>query len=120
MKITVEIPNEIEHEGVMYEPTGEYRAVSYGEIFKIDGDVRVVECLEKSGYDNRYKRFIYKPKRWRAERGDEFYYIDRDMTVEKTEDVRHGLDNTCYETGNYFQTEDLAQEKLTQILEILK
>lgn len=49
-------------------------------------------------------------KRWRAEKDGTFYYIEFDFEVEKDYEDFHIFDNTRYKYGNYFKTQQEAQE----------
>ena len=55
-------------------------------------------------------------KRWRAEEYNIYYYIDSDFTVDFKGDVCDYEDDFKYETGNYFKTEEEAEQKLEHIL----
>ena len=48
-------------------------------------------------------------KRWRAEDGKKYYYIDSYQRILRNTDLRHSYDDMRYELGNYFQTEAEAQ-----------
>lgn len=43
--------------------------------------------------------------RWRAKKGGEYYFIDRDCKIEEVIDDYDFLDNTLYNLGNYFKNE---------------
>lgn len=49
------------------------------------------------------------PKRWRADDGERYYYIDSHQRILNNTDLRHSYDDMRYELGNYFQTEEEAQ-----------
>ena len=49
-------------------------------------------------------------KRWRAERGGYFYYIDFLFEVEQTVETFVEGDDAIYKSGNYFKTKEEAQE----------
>lgn len=57
-------------------------------------------------------------KRWRAERGRGYYYIDDECTAFGTYDYRCNEDNIRYELGNYFRTEEDAEKALEKIKQI--
>ena len=50
------------------------------------------------------------PKRWRAERGEEHYYLDTDLEVEDRHDNYCQFDYNLYKAGNYFQNIEQAVE----------
>ena len=49
-------------------------------------------------------------KRWRAKEGDYFYYIDFLFETEQTVEAFTKKDEVSYNLGNYFKTEQEAQE----------
>ena len=49
-------------------------------------------------------------KRWRAKKGDYFYYIDFLFETERTVEAFTKKDEVSYNLGNYFKTEQEAQE----------
>lgn len=59
-------------------------------------------------------------KRWRAEKGEEFFFIDYMgdvmMSVEDCDD----LDNKCYLFGNYFRTSEVAKKARDLLKETLR
>ena len=57
-----------------------------------------------------------KDKRWRAEEGGKFFFVDRSC-IDSRFDIRCALDNYSYDTHNYFQTEEEAK-KYAEVLEI--
>lgn len=57
-----------------------------------------------------------KDKRWRAEEGGKFFFVDRNC-IDSRFDIRCVLDNYSYDTHNYFQTEEEAKE-YAEVLEI--
>lgn len=50
------------------------------------------------------------PKRWRADDGERYYYIDSQQRIFGNTDLRHSYDNMRYELGNYFKTEQETQK----------
>ena len=48
-------------------------------------------------------------KRWRADDGERYYYIDSHQRILDNTDLTHSYDDMRYELGNYFQTEAEAQ-----------
>ena len=49
-------------------------------------------------------------KRWRADDGERYYYIDSYQRILDNTDLRHSYDDMRYELGNYFKTEEEAQK----------
>lgn len=61
-----------------------------------------------------------KPKRWRAEEYESYWYIDSSMEVSDCTENNSPFDNGHYEVGNYFKTEEAAVamvEKLRKVLD---
>lgn len=84
----------------------------YSDIYLSDNDINCY-CEETI---NKIKEFIdyvnekYGTlKRWRAEDGKKYYYIDSYQRILRNTDLRHSYDDMRYELGNYFQTEAEAQ-----------
>ena len=49
-------------------------------------------------------------KRWRAERGEEYYYINFQLKILFDEEDFAEIDKERYDVGNYFETKEEAQE----------
>lgn len=60
-----------------------------------------------------------KPKRWRAEEGEEYWRLTDCGDVENEVDSRDGWDNNCYQFGNYFRTEEEVQQVAEAVRECL-
>ena len=65
-----------------------------------DLELTILEINEKYGI----------PKRWRADDGERYYYIDSYQRILDNTDLRHSYDDMRYELGNYFKTEEEAQK----------
>ena len=59
-------------------------------------------------FNNLPKR--QEPKRWRAEKGETYYFFTSNFEVEKYYDHNDYNDNKAYDSGNYFKTKEEAQE----------
>jgi hypothetical protein len=64
-----------------------------------------VDWLIEEGYIEKVKN-----KRWRAEVNGEYWYLDPEGAVAKTFEKVWGIDKWKYITGNYFKTEEEAEE----------
>jgi len=53
-----------------------------------------------------------KPKRWRAEKYNSFYYVNSEGEIIKLVDYYNNNDNAWYRVGNYFRTEEDAKRSL--------
>ena len=49
-------------------------------------------------------------KRWRAEYGKIYYYVDSVLDISISIENHYALSNVCYERGNYFRTKEEAEE----------
>ena len=49
-------------------------------------------------------------KRWRAEQGEEYYYINFQLKILFDEEDFAEIDKERYDVGNYFETKEEAQE----------
>ena len=50
------------------------------------------------------------PKRWRAEEGEEYYFLDGKCEIWNTYEEKKKIDNTFFEIGNYFKTKEEAEK----------
>lgn len=80
--------------------------------------------FKEVGYDEPLFDFInnyyrVKPKRWRAENGGRYYYVNASGVVMYSTDGYLRTDNRRYDFGNYFQTEVQAEEARELIQECL-
>lgn len=58
--------------------------------------------------------------RWRAEKGNPYYYIIGWDTIVGTTDERLACDDSRYCTNNYFKTHEVAEKTMAKIREIFK
>ena len=59
-----------------------------------------------------------EPKRWRAEKNEQYYTIDSYFEVCESDENNDHIDQRRYKAGNYFQTEQQAKdfaEKIKQL-----
>lgn len=49
-------------------------------------------------------------KRWRAKENEEYYFLNGKCEIWKTIEEKKRVDNTFFEQGNYFKTEEEAQK----------
>lgn len=62
---------------------------------------------------------LVSPKRWRARYGCRYYSIDFCIVISTSDYYLEG-DDICYDSGNYFQTKEQAEEVVEKIKRILK
>ena len=88
-----------------------------------DDIIIVVTDEEKEIIESKIKLINEKygiEKRWRAEEDEKYYYIvASNFYIEEDYDIRDEIDDDRYEMGNYFRTEELANEKLNEIKKLL-
>ena len=80
--------------------------------FVID-DRYLINDSEKEKLEKSIKAINEKygiKKRWRAEKGSYYYFIDHELEINDKIDCRYKFDNEMYENGNYFQTTEEAKE----------
>lgn len=60
------------------------------------------------------------PKRWRAELGEKYYYINECMEVDEVIEYFYKFSNNLYDSGNYFKTKEGAGNKAEEMRKLLK
>ncbi|MCQ2957276.1 MAG: hypothetical protein MJ180_00065 [Candidatus Gastranaerophilales bacterium] len=55
-------------------------------------------------------------KRWRANLGGDYYYVNNNLLTAKDQEKAHNVNNVLYKLGNYFQTEQEARNYRDNIL----
>lgn len=58
--------------------------------------------------------------RWRADVGEEYYFIDVDLTVKSIDDTYSTFDNKLWDALNYFHTDEQAAEAAKSAREALR
>ena len=82
---------------------------------------RLFDALAKHGKRwNAEKKCIEDLPRWRAQRDEEFYFVDADCSVADIKEKYSGADEIMYEVGNYFRTREAAKKVALQIRDIFK
>jgi len=59
-------------------------------------------------------------KRWRAKYKEPYYYITESGEIRRQTECRDEIDDTFYKIGNYYQTEELAEQALPFVLAAYK
>lgn len=85
------------------------------------GANRTFEEIESAGHLFNFCLYDYrvKSKRWRAEKGDSYYYINYDLCVEEEMECSEESDGSCYEVGNYFHSREQAEKARDLVKETL-
>ena len=102
-----------------------------GEIFKsqIVSTFKSIEKItpeefqaefEKHGYVYDFETHTAHKKRWRVERGCEYFLFSNLLEVYTDIDIYTSLDDKRYNIGNYFQTKEDAEVKANEIKKLLK
>lgn len=61
-----------------------------------------------------------KPKRWRAEVGETYWFVNNNGVCFGVCDIREKYDNDRYDVGNYFRTREEAEEIAVKFKAMLK
>lgn len=81
----------------------------------------LINALTKEGkYWNAEKMCIDELPRWRANKGECYFYVNRFTNINLMRDYRDDVDAGLYSLSNYFKTEEAAQKVAGQIREIFK
>lgn len=100
-----------------YAATGEYRIARAGDLYLFkDGEVK--EAVNDTMAN--VPRIILKKVKVRAAYLRSFYFISRDITVEKSVDRYRGASQKLFESDNYFLTKEDAEEALLCVKEVLR
>lgn len=78
-----------------------------------DNKINICSSEEKALIEGKMKAINEKygiTKRWRAEYGKIYYYIDSVLDISISIEYHYALSNVCYERGNYFRTKEEAEE----------
>lgn len=73
--------------------------------YKVEVSEEQVKEIEKPKY-----------KRWRAEKGEKYYFLSDLGEILSAIDCRDKSDNFRYETGNYSETKEVLEEKKKKLL----
>lgn len=80
---------------------------------KDDDNIQICTTEEKALIEIKVKSINEKygiPKRWRANFGGEYCFIDDNFSIKWDRDKEYFVDNRKYENGNYFETKTEAEE----------
>ena len=85
----------------------------YDDIYLSDNDINCY-CEEKIKQIKEFVDYVNEeygiPKRWRAEKEKEYFFITGTSEITTDEEYYNEADNARYELGNYFKTEEEAQK----------
>lgn len=78
------------------------------------------ELLEKDGYRFSFTRQTIEVIRWRAVKGDMYFYINFETEeIDFKFENADSLDDKRYDFGNYYQTDELASKALKRVTNLL-
>jgi len=82
---------------------------------EISGCVQIyaveLALLEHAGFIEEVNDVqLETPKRWRAEKYSNYFYLNENFEVTEKSDIWGAYDNARYEAGNYFQTTEQVEE----------
>jgi len=72
------------------------------------------ELILEEGLD-KDRKYRLKRRRARAEKEDEYYFINTELDIVKDKEIYFYTDDSKYECGNYFLTKELAEKALVKI-----
>lgn len=98
LKVGYKIEEYIIYIEASYKEVGEHELITNEEKECIENFVNLVN--EKYGI----------PKRWRAEKEKEYFFITGTSEITTDEEYYNEADNARYELGNYFKTKEEAQK----------
>jgi len=78
-----------------------------------NNDIDICSTEEKALLEEKVKAINEKygiKKRWRANFGGEYCFIDDNFSIKWDRDKEYFVDNRKYENGNYFETKTEAEE----------
>lgn len=78
-----------------------------------DNKINICTSEEKALIEEKVKSINEKygiPKRWRANFGGEYCFIDDNFSIKWDRDKEYFVDNRKYENGNYFETKTEAEK----------
>lgn len=76
--------------------------------------------LDKQGYRWNAEEKKLEKKLWRAKNNGTYYYLGENSYVKSDDEKGYGFQSIRYENGNYFKTEQEAQEYADKIKDLLK
>jgi len=101
-----------------WEYTGEWRKAKDGEGYI--NSANIFSVWNERGCTSAGKYPILHRKRWRAESGEHYYYLDTYLEVYKSREDFYVADCLRYQVGNYFQTKKEAEQARKRVIDALK
>ncbi len=88
-----------------------------------DSEAFVVSKEQFKEIENKVKLINEKygtEKRWRAEKGGVYFYVNYDLEVNRIVDDYYSGDNSLYKAKNYFKTREVAEKVASRFREVVK
>jgi hypothetical protein len=84
-------------------------------------DYDLTKLIELMEFSIKELKAISEPKRWRAEKGERFYFMLADFTIKRIiEEPNNRHYDDLYNSGNYFKTEAECQEFCDKVKSLLR
>ena len=110
---------DIEYREVIFNPDLSDGINPYNDLTKISKEELQSE-FDKLGYEYDFKTHTANKKRWRAKLGEPYWIFTDFIRVLKCIEQNDKVDLKFYQIGNYFQTEEIAQQACDLFSESLK
>ena len=104
---------------VVNNPVLSYGINAYNDLTKITSEELQSE-FNKLGYEYDFQTHTATKRRWRAKLGEPYWIFTDFARVLKCIEQNDKVDLKFYQTGNYFQTKEIAQQACDLFLESLK
>lgn len=75
--------------------------------------------MSENGYEYDPEKKEVRKKRWRAERGGEYYFLRATFEVGTFKEMGNAIDEAMYNCHNYFRTKEEAEEVAAEFRAIL-
>lgn len=87
-------------------------------------EVYVIERLkiaDKDNYQFDFRHYDYriKPKRWRADEDERYYFLNSRLVIVASVDTYSCADDSHFNAGNYFRTAEQAEKAKKLLIEAL-
>lgn len=103
-----------------YNKLGGYFKNSYDRIYTKITPEELQSAFNKLGYEYDFQTHTATKKRWRAKLGKYYWGITEDIEPIEYREDNDSFDYRNYKIGNYFQTQEIAQQACDLFLESLK
>lgn len=79
------------------------------------------EFIKEMGYEYEFNfsDYEYRIKRWRAEKGEPYYFLTSELSVARMMEESIFANDHHYNVGNYFRTKEQAEKARDLLMECL-